>query len=77
MSYTTNIQYKGTDICMDFNCPECSAYSHFDGFFAHHIQCPSCLTYFKMPTDVQILKVTDFDKNKECCLYADTEEAND
>lgn len=54
---TTFIQWKGTDLCMDFYCPECDEHSHFDGFFAYAIQCPSCMTFFEMPTDVPVKKL--------------------
>ena len=33
----TFIQWKGTDLCMDFYCPECGDHSHFDGEFAYSI----------------------------------------
>ena len=52
MSFTTFIQWKGTDLCMDFNCPECGGHSHFDGMFAYSIQCPHCETYYKMPSEI-------------------------
>jgi hypothetical protein len=42
------IQFKGTHICMDFYC-ECGADCHFDGYFAHVVQCPHCLTKWEMP----------------------------
>lgn len=55
--FTTFIQWKGTDLCMDFVCPACEEQSHFDGYFAHVIQCPHCDAMFKMPTDVPIERV--------------------
>lgn len=42
------IQWKGTDVCMDFNC-ECGTSCHFDGDFAYTVQCPQCLTIWEMP----------------------------
>lgn len=50
--YTTNIQWKGTKLCMDLNCPECGENSHFDGMFAYIIECPHCSSQFQMPTDI-------------------------
>lgn len=55
--WTTNIQWKGTVLCMDFNCPKCEKLSHFDGCFAYHIECPHCRALWKMPTDVPIEEV--------------------
>jgi uncharacterized protein (DUF983 family) len=52
MSYTTFIQWKGTDLCMDFNCPACGEHSHYDGYFAYHIRCGHCSAIFEMPDDI-------------------------
>ena len=65
---TTFIQWKGTDLCMDFYCPECNEHSHFDGMFAYHIQCPHCETYFKMPEDVTVESVGK--EKPSCVLFA-------
>lgn len=42
------IQWKGTDVCMDFHC-ECGAQCHFDGYFAYTVKCPHCSTVWEMP----------------------------
>ena len=56
-AWTTFIQWKGTDLCMDFNCPDCGEHSHFDGMFAYAIQCPFCEAFFEMPSDVPLKKL--------------------
>lgn len=33
-----NVQWKGTDACMDVYCP-CGRQSHFDGLFAYFVRC--------------------------------------
>ena len=43
------IQWKGTDVCMDFWC-ECGAHLHFDGYFAYAVRCPHCKTIWQMPS---------------------------
>ena len=53
----TFIQWKGTDLCMDFWCPECGSHSHFDGMFAYAIKCDGCGSFFEMPTDVPVKKL--------------------
>ena len=35
------IQWKGTNVCMDFYC-ECGEQSHVDADFTYHIKCPAC-----------------------------------
>lgn len=45
------IQWKGTDVCMDFHC-ECGAHCHFDGDFAYAVKCPHCETIWEMPAYV-------------------------
>ena len=59
----TFIQWKGTDLCMDFYC-DCGGQSHFDGMFAYAIKCPDCGTFYEMPTNIP-LKEIPFEKAKE------------
>ena len=68
---TTFIQWKGTDLCMDFYCPSCGKHTHFDGEFAYYIQCPSCGHYFKMPQDVEVEDVGTEKPEDLPCLYGD------
>lgn len=41
------IQYKGTDICLDFTCT-CGEHGHFDGYFAYVLKC-KCGLLWEMP----------------------------
>jgi len=43
------IQWKGTNVCMDFWC-DCGAQCHFDGYFAYAAACPHCKTIWQMPS---------------------------
>jgi hypothetical protein len=43
------IQWKNTDVCMDFYC-DCGAHCHFDGYFAYAVKCPHCGTIWQMPS---------------------------
>lgn len=52
----TFIQWKGTDLCMDFDC-ECGGGGHYDGFFAYIIKCPDCGAHYEMPTNIPLKKV--------------------
>lgn len=38
---STYIQWKGTDLCMDWFC-ENGHHNHFDGYFAYEIKCEDC-----------------------------------
>ena len=42
------VQWKGTDLCMDFLCV-CGAKCHFDGYFANLVECPHCARQWEMP----------------------------
>lgn len=52
------IQWKGTDVCMDFHC-QCGAFCHFDGDFAYIVQCPHCSTIYEMPCVIYPRAVTE------------------
>ena len=45
------VQWKGTDVCMDFHC-ECGAHCHFDGDFAYTVKCPHCDAVWEMPFNI-------------------------
>lgn len=49
---TMFIQWKGTDVCLDFTCP-CGADGHFDGDFPYFLRCPSCGSVYEMGTQVK------------------------
>ena len=42
------IQWKGTDVCMDFHC-DCGEHNHYDGMFAYVIRCGKCGKEWEMP----------------------------
>lgn len=44
----TFIQWKGTDVCLDFICI-CGAQGHFDGYFAYVLECSKCGGKWEMP----------------------------
>lgn len=45
---SANVQWKGTDACMDVYCP-CGRRSHFDGMFAYFVRC-ACGKVWQVPT---------------------------
>ena len=52
------VQYKGTDLCIDFHC-ECGAHCHYDGDFAYAVKCPHCGTVWEMPCYIVPRKADD------------------
>ena len=53
MSASAGIQWKGTDVCLDFYCI-CGFVGHFDGFFAYGLHCARCGQEWEMPTTLQL-----------------------
>lgn len=51
------IQWKGTDVCLDFRCP-CGADGHVDASFTYFIHCPSCGAVYEMGTQVIAKRTT-------------------
>jgi hypothetical protein len=45
------IQWKGTDVCIDFRC-KCGASYHYDGDFMYAVHCQACGRFYKMGTQV-------------------------
>ena len=54
----TFIQWKGTEVCMDFSC-ECGGGGHFDGMFAYYVRCPDCGKVWTMPHSVSLIEAKD------------------
>jgi len=57
------IQWKGTGLCMDLNCP-CGQSSHVDAEFVYAVKCPACLTVYRMGTQVIVKATTEFDPSE-------------
>lgn len=56
------IQYKGTDICIDFHClcdreDEGAGVGHFDGYFAYALKCARCGRVYEMPSELPLTLV--------------------
>lgn len=45
------IQWKGTDVCMDFSCDCCEGF-HIDAMFVYAVKCHACGTIWQMPSHV-------------------------
>lgn len=52
----TFIQWKGTDVCLDFYCP-CGAIGHVDADFACYVRCGGCGLVFELGTQVKAVRV--------------------
>lgn len=52
------IQWKGTNLCMDFHCP-CGVDGHVDADFAYNVQCHGCGAVYEMGTQVITRRVTE------------------
>ena len=56
------IQWKGTDVCLDFHCTcesENNDFTHFDGYFAYFLKCGLCGKVWKMPEDMFPTEATE------------------
>ena len=54
------IQWKGTDLCMDFHC-ECGEFNHYNGYFAYYVKCNGCGQVYQMDTKVKMEKTNEKD----------------
>lgn len=78
---SAHIQWKGTDVCMDFHClcdtgEEVAGVGHFDGYFAYHVRCARCGRVYRLPTELLLVEV-DPDEEPWCNpmdIYPDEEE---
>lgn len=54
------IQWKGTDVCMDFHC-ECGHHNHYDGYFAYVIKCRDCGNLYAPSCNVEMIRIEKAD----------------
>jgi hypothetical protein len=52
------IQWKGTEVCIDFRCP-CGFLGHFDGGFAYSVECSACGATYDLGTQVRVRRVDE------------------
>lgn len=50
------IQWKGTDVCMDFYCL-CGDQFHLDVDFAYAVQCPHCNRAYEMSAMIEAREI--------------------
>lgn len=58
--YDGFIQWKGTDVCMDFHC-ECGHHNHYDDYFAYVIKCSECGNLYAPSSNVEMIRVKESD----------------
>jgi len=58
------IQWKGTDVCMDFHCP-CGESSHLDTYFAYYVRCPACKAVYELGTQVRARRLGPTEDQQE------------
>ncbi|KQP81594.1 hypothetical protein [Aeromicrobium sp. Leaf291] len=64
------IQWKGTQVCLDFRCP-CGADGHLDATFAYFVLCPVCGQEYELGTQVIARKVEGVDDGRAQILVVD------
>jgi len=52
------IQWKGTDVCIDLHC-ECGHHGHFDGEFFYYFECPACKAKYAVGCCVKLIPLND------------------
>ena len=58
------IQWKGTDVCMDFYC-ECGYHNHYDGYFCYAVKCKNCGNMYAPSSKVEMIRVLEADSPLE------------
>jgi hypothetical protein len=54
------IQFKGSNICMDFHC-KCGAHGHIDADFAYAVKCGACGQVYEMSGHVEARPIDEKD----------------
>lgn len=62
------IQWKGTVVCMDIQCP-CGHLGHVDAEFAYHVKCAACGKVYFCNGHIELIEIT---KEPEHCVIMTT-----
>lgn len=49
-----HVQWKGTDVCLDFHCL-CGAYGHVDDYFVYRVECGGCGRRYAVPDTLMLM----------------------
>jgi len=52
------IQWKGTDVCMDFHC-KCGFFGHVDATFAYNLVCPECGAIYMCNGHIELIEIEE------------------
>ncbi|MES2382335.1 MAG: hypothetical protein V4538_14915 [Bacteroidota bacterium] len=58
------IQWKGTNVCMDFHC-ECGNFAHIDADFAYFIKCHVCNRIYMCNGHIEMIEI---EKEPDNCV---------
>jgi hypothetical protein len=58
------IQWKGTDVCMDFKCL-CGGQFHLDAYFCYKVRCGGCGREYEMSCHIEARLITEEEKEKD------------
>ena len=58
------VQWKGTEVCMDFHC-KCGSMSHIDTSFAYFVKCPYCHTVYMCNGHIELIEI---EKEPDSCV---------
>src|ERR1051325_4443271 len=53
------VQWKGTELCMDFTCV-CGRSGHIDDSFCYFLRCPSCERVYELAPVVSVREVPTY-----------------
>ena len=63
------IQWKGTDVCMDFHC-ECGEHHHIDAMFVYNVKCHKCGVVWEIPC--YLIPRKNPNQNEDSCVFHTT-----
>ena len=52
------IQWKGTDVCMDFHC-SCGHHGHVDAEFAYFVRCSACKKLWASGQNIRLHELSE------------------
>jgi hypothetical protein len=67
------LQWKGTNVCMDFYC-KCGYHSHIDDDFTYNIRCPACKTVYHCNRHIEMIEL---EEEPDCVVEGEGDDLNE
>lgn len=65
-AFKARVQWKGTDVCLDWEC-ECGSDWHVDAYFAYSVKCKDCGNVYALNPNIEMIRIIQEPNGQDYC----------